>query len=154
VAGKIQQELRQGKPFRQVEEEAALNIIRTADAFHQQIADVLKEAGLSPTQYNILRILRGSPDGLCCKEVGERLIARDPDITRIMDRLEKRKLIVRERAKEDRRFVTARLTDDGLKMVNDLDKPVENLQGKLLHHMSKAKLAALIELLEEARSAT
>lgn len=129
-----------------------LNIVRTADVIEQQLTDLLKDFGLSPTQYNILRILRGSSEGLCCKEVGERLITRDPDITRIMDRLEKRNLLVRERAKEDRRYVTARLTPDGLKLVNEIDKPMENLNVKALHHMSKTKLGALIDLLEEVRS--
>ena len=151
VAGRIQEELKQNKPCANTREEAVLNIIRTADLLTQRIADLLKTQQLSPAQYNILRILRGSPDGLCCREVGDRLIARDPDVTRIMDRLEKRNLITRHRAKIDRRFVTAKLTREGLELVNLLDEPIQKLHATSISHMSDGKLSVLIELLENAR---
>ena len=103
-----------------------LNILRTSDVLTQVIADILKPFGLSPTQYNVLRILRGAGNqGLCCKEIGDRLVTRDPDVTRLIDRLEKRSLIARTRAKEDRRYVTIHLTEDGLETVNQLDEPIE-----------------------------
>jgi DNA-binding MarR family transcriptional regulator len=115
---------------------------------------VLKPHGLSPTQYNVLRILRGAgKEGASCKDIGSRMLTRDPDVTRMMDRLETRKLIERGRAKEDRRVVTHRLTGDGLQLVNQLDRPMERLQRELLRHMAPEKLKELIELLEEIRSA-
>ena len=108
---------------------------------------------LSATQYNVLRILRGAgDDGASCKEIGSRLVARDPDITRLMDRLEQRGLVSRDRAKQDRRVVTHRLTGAGLELVNELDRPIEALHRKNLGHMKRGKLRQLIELLEEVRA--
>ena len=154
MAGKIQQELQQTKPFRNVGEEVLLNIMRTADVLELKLTDLLKPHGLSPTQYNVLRILRGAgKEGASCKDIGSRMLTRDPDVTRMMDRLEDRKLIERGRAKEDRRVVTHSLTADGLHLVNQLDRPMERLQRDLLRHMAPERLKELIELLEEIRSA-
>src|SRR5947209_5201246 len=100
MAGKLQQEIRQSKAIRLLEEEATLNIVRTADALVLGLTDLLKPYGLSATQYNVLRILRGAgEDGASCKDVGSRMVTRDPDITRLMDRLEKRGVLTRDRAK-------------------------------------------------------
>jgi DNA-binding MarR family transcriptional regulator len=152
MAGKLQQEIQQRKPIRLLEEETSLNLVRTADLLMQRLGDVLKPHALSATQYNVLRILRGAgADGASCKEVGNRMVTRDPDITRLMDRLETRGLIMRDRAKEDRRVVTHKLTPDGLALVNALDEPVEAAHQKALGHMSRAKLRELIGLLEELR---
>jgi DNA-binding MarR family transcriptional regulator len=154
VAGKLQQEIRQSKAIRLLEEEAALNIVRTADLLTQRMVDVLKPYSLSPTQYNVLRILRGAgQEGLSCKEVGNRLVARDPDITRLMDRLEKRRLMRRDRAKEDRRVVTHYLTAEGLNLVNSLDRPIEAAHRETLGHVAPQKLEKLISVLEEIRIA-
>src|SRR5882724_6935403 len=102
--------------------------MRTADFFTQCAGEVLKPHALSPGQYNVLRILRGAgKDGHSAKEIGNRLIARDPAITRLIDRLEKRGLVTRDRAKEDRRVVIHRLTADGLNLVNELDRPIERV---------------------------
>jgi DNA-binding MarR family transcriptional regulator len=137
-----------------LEEEASLNIIRTADLLMQRLTDVLKPFALSATQYNVLRILRGAGEGgVSCKDVACRLVTRDPDITRLMDRLEKRKLLTRDRAKEDRRFVTHRLTKSGMVLVNELDRPIEALHRKAMRHVKPERLRELVGLLEEVRSA-
>src|SRR5882757_2818909 len=107
----------------------------------QRVADLLKPYGLSPTQYNVLRILRGAgKDGLSCKDVGARLLARDPDITRLMDRLEKRGLLTRDRDKRDRRVVTHCLTKEGLALVNELDRPVDCLNHETMGRIEPGKL--------------
>lgn len=154
MPGKLQEEIQQRKPIRLLEEETSLNIVRTADLLMLRLADLLKPHGLSATQYNVLRILRGAgQDGASCKDIASRLVTRDPDITRMMDRLEKRGLLTRDRAPEDRRVVTHRLTPTGLELVNALDAPVEAAHENAMKHMSKAKLRELVELLEELRSA-
>ena len=109
MAGRLQQEIRQTKAIRLLEEEATLNIVRTADVLMLRMTDLLKPYALSATQYNVLRILRGAGEtGASCKDIGSRMVTRDPDITRLMDRLEKRGVVARDRAKEDRRVVTHR----------------------------------------------
>jgi DNA-binding MarR family transcriptional regulator len=153
VAGKIQREIHQTRAIRLLEEETTLNIVRTADVLMLTLSGVLKPHTLSPTQYNVLRILRGAGDqGASCKDIASRLVARDPDITRLMDRLEKRGLLTRDRAKEDRRFVTHRLTKPGMELVNELDRPVEALHRKLMRHMKAERLRQLVGLLEELRA--
>lgn len=129
-----------------------LNVLRTSDVMTQLLTDLLKPSGLSTTQYNVLRILRGaSGKGVCCREIGERLITRDPDVTRLIDRLEKRNLLLRTRDKEDRRFVTIQLTPGGLELVNQLDEPIEKWNRKLMRNISRGDTKVLIELLEQLR---
>ena len=129
-----------------------LNVLRTSDVMTQLLTDLLKPSGLSPTQYNVLRILRGaSGKGVCCREIGERLITRDPDVTRLIDRLEKRNLLLRTRDKEDRRFVTIQLTPGGLELINQLDEPIEKWNRKLMRNISRGDTKVLIELLEQLR---
>jgi DNA-binding MarR family transcriptional regulator len=153
MAGKLQHEIRKTNPFDNLEEEAHLNLLRTADALQQGFVDLLKPHQLSPTQYNVLRILRGAAgDGLACRDIGERLITRDPDITRLLDRLEQRGFIARQRQTSDRRVVKASITADGLKLLASLDEPVLKIQKKQLGHLPAEKLRALIELLELART--
>jgi DNA-binding MarR family transcriptional regulator len=153
VAGKLQREIHQTKAIRLPAEEATLNVMRTADALMLALSDVLKPHLLSATQYNVLRILRGAGDqGASCKDIGIRLVARDPDITRLMDRLEQRGLVTRDRAKQDRRVVTHRLTTSGLELANELDSPIEALHRKTMGHMKAAKLRELVRLLEEVRA--
>jgi DNA-binding MarR family transcriptional regulator len=153
MAGRLQQEIQQRKPIRLLEEETTLNLARTADLLMQRLADVLKPYALSATQYNVLRILRGAgTEGASCKDISSRMVTRDPDVTRMMDRLEVRGLVTRDRAKEDRRVVNHRLTPDGLDLVNSLDEPIEAIHGQSMRHMSRAKLRELINLLEELRS--
>lgn len=152
MAGKILKELQQSKPFRHLEEEVFLNLQRTADALMQEITDILKPFGLSPTQYNVMRILRGAGDaGITCKEIGARMITRDPDITRLLDRLERRHLVTRNRAKEDRRFVSIHITNEGLSLLKELDDPIAQRQLDLMGHMDKQQLYRMVELLETIR---
>ena len=149
----IQAELKQTKPFRNVEQEAFLAIARTADEMQSRATEMLKPYGISPTQFNVLRILRGAePKGHKCGEIGDRMITRDPDITRLLDRLEKRGLISRCRETEDRRMVMARITPEGLKVLGRLDTPVVETHRKQMGHLGKERLRALAELLDAARS--
>lgn len=131
---------------------AFLDLQRTCDLLARGPAQILKNEDLSPTQYNVLRILRGSPDGLPCGEIANRMITRDPDITRLLDRLEKRGLISRWRESKDRRVVLARITPNGLKLLTRLDQPVEEAHRKQLGHLGKDRLRALAELLASARA--
>ena len=131
---------------------AFLDLQRTCDLLTRGPAQILKNEDLSHTQYNVLRILRGSPDGLPCGEIANRMITRDPDITRLLDRLEKRGLISRWRESKDRRVVLARITPNGLKLLTRLDQPVEEAHRKQLGHLGKDRLRALAELLAAARA--
>ena len=134
------------------EEAAYLDLLRTTEMLSRPLTQLLKAEDLSPAQYNVLRILRGSPDGLTCGEVGSRMVTRDPDITRLLDRLEKRKLISRSRDEEDRRVVLTRITENGLELLSRLDQPVRNTHRKLLGHLGSERLRTLRELLEDCRS--
>ncbi|MGA2923312.1 MAG: MarR family transcriptional regulator [Candidatus Sulfotelmatobacter sp.] len=126
--------------------------MRTTDMLSRGLVKVLKTEDLSSTQYNVLRILRGSPQGLPCGEIASRMITRDPDITRLLDRLEKRGLISRCRETEDRRMVMARVTPDGLKLLARLDDPVQETHRQQLSHLGRERLRALAELLHAART--
>jgi len=129
-----------------------LDLLRTTDMLSRGLFRVLKIEDLSPTQYNVLRILRGAPDGLPCGEIASRMITRDPDITRLLDRLEKRKLISRCRETTDRRMVMARITPEGLKLLARLDQPVEAAHRRQLGHLGQQRLRALADLLRVLRS--
>ncbi|MBS1832880.1 MAG: MarR family transcriptional regulator [Acidobacteria bacterium] len=133
--------------------EAYLNIIKTADFLQQSASVVLKARNLSETQYNVLRILRGAGEaGLKCSEVGERMVTRDPDITRLLDRLEKQQLIERHRSQTDRRVVTTRITAAGLRLLEDLDAPLRRASLAIFGKLEPGQLQALIESLEAIRS--
>ncbi len=129
-----------------------MDLLRTTDMLSRGLAHILKAEDLSSTQYNVLRILRGAADGLPCGEIASRMITRDPDITRLLDRLEKRELISRSRETRDRRTVIARITPDGLKLLARLDGPVEEGHRKQLGHLGRERLRALTELLSAART--
>jgi DNA-binding MarR family transcriptional regulator len=134
------------------EEAAFLDLLRTADMLTRGADWVLKVEDLSPTQYNVLRILRGASQGLPCGEIASRMITRDPDVTRLLDRMEKRGLISRSRESRDRRLVLTRITPEGLKLVNRLDEPVQKIHRKQLGHLGKERLRALAALLAAARA--
>lgn len=152
MAGRMQQELKQSKPFGSLEEEAYLNVARTANVLAQGLTELLKSHDLTSTQYNVLRILRGAGQkGLAAGEVGERMITRDPDVTRLLDRLERRGLVERWRCREDRRVVYTRITQAGLDAIAPLDDAVVSLHVKQLVHVGQDRLRALIDLLELAR---
>jgi DNA-binding MarR family transcriptional regulator len=152
MTGTLQAAIRQTRPFESPEAEAFLNLQRSADALMRGFAELLKGADLSPTQYNVLRILRGGgPEGLSCGEVGERMVTRDPDITRLLDRMQRRRHVSRSRERGDRRVVRVRITPVGLEIVNGLDGPVAALHRRQLGEMGGRRLRSLIKLLEEAR---
>jgi len=135
------------------EEGAFLDLLRTCDLLSRGPAEFLKSEDLSSTQYNVLRILRGAmPRGLPCGEIANRMITRDPDITRMLDRLEKRRLISRSREARDRRTVVARITPQGLKCLARLDEPVQRLHRKQLSHLGRRDLKKLQDLLAAARA--
>jgi DNA-binding MarR family transcriptional regulator len=151
--GRLQKELKQTKPFASLEEEVFLALQRTADALARQAAAVLKPYGLSATQYNVLRILRGAGEGgLACREVGERMVTHDPDITRLLDRLEARALIARARSKEDRRVIVTHITPPGLVLLKKLDHPTAESSRRLLGHVGAARLRALLRTLDALRA--
>ena len=152
VAKGIQAEIQQTKPFSSLEDEAVVALQRTADRLHWRLGEMLKAHGLSPTQYNALRILRGAGDqGRACSEIAERMVNRDPDITRLVDRLERRGLAVRSREGRDRRVITTRITPAGLELLQTLDGPVEELNRKMMGPLGGQRLQTLIRVLEVIR---
>ena len=140
-----------GRRVASPEEAAFLDLLRTADLLGRGIVAVLKAENLSPTQYNVLRILRGAPEGISCGEIAERMITRDPDITRLLDRLEKRRLISRSREAKDRRTVLSRIAPAGLVLLGRLDAPVRQAHRHQLGHLGAGKLRKLMQLLQAAR---
>jgi DNA-binding MarR family transcriptional regulator len=148
----IPAEIRQKRPVGTLEEEALVALLRTADLLQWRADEMFKEHGLSSTQYNALRILRGAgPEGLTCSEIGERMINRDPDITRLLDRLERRTLVRRKRQPQDRRVIRTSITSAGLALLKSLDRPVLKLNRRMLGHLGEDGLHSLIALLRTAR---
>lgn len=148
----LRDEIKQGKPFESLEQEALLSIERTAAVLMHGFADSLKEYDITPTQYNVLRILRGAGRaGLCRNEIRERLVAQVPDVTRLLDRLEQSGLVERERAEQDRRLMTTRITKAGLALLARLDGPVARSHRERLGHLSAAQLRTLVGLLALVR---
>ena len=152
MAGQLRQQLKQRRPFRSIQAEVFLNVLRTSTTFVGQFVEMLRPYELTQPQYNVLRILRGAgAAGLPCGEVGERMVSREPDVTRLLDRMEQRGLVARARDAADRRVVTARITADGQRLVDALDEPVEALHKRQLGHLSASDLRSLNALLELAR---
>lgn len=152
MTGKLRKEIRQNKPFASLEAEAVLNIIRTADAFGRNDAGFLKSFELTPTQFNVLRILRGANnEGLSCREISERMIKFDPDVTRLLDRMEARGLVSRCRDAKDRRVITVRITKAALDILKKLDQKMLDLHAQQIGHLGERRLKTLISLLEMAR---
>ncbi|HEX4542145.1 MAG TPA: MarR family transcriptional regulator [Candidatus Acidoferrum sp.] len=133
-----------------IEERIFIALLKTADALGQEAEQLVRPANLTGTQYNVLRILRGAgSEGLACRKIGERLISHDPDITRLLDRMEKRGLITRERQKDDRRVVKTRITRRGLGLLRPLDQPMRGLHKRQFQHVAAARLKILSGILEE-----
>ena len=148
----LQKELRQNKPFASLEHEATLSVERTAAVLRHGIAEALREFGVTPAQYNVLRILRGAGEGgLCRHEIADRLVTQVPDVTRLIDRMEEAGLVVRERSEEDRRLVSTRVTDEGLALLAQIDAPIAKLHARQLSHLTREQLRTLIDLLALAR---
>ena len=153
VSRTLKREIRQTKAFGSPEQELFLEIQRTADVLMRGLEELLKSSGLTQTQFNALRILRGAgPAGLTCREVAERMVTHDPDVTRLLDRLESRQLIARSRSEGDRRVIRVCITAAGLEVLAALDQPVLELHRSQLGHLGNERVRRMINLLEETRS--
>jgi DNA-binding MarR family transcriptional regulator len=152
VTAKAQKEAKQAEPVGGREEDVYLSMLHTVERLSRGVAETLAGADLTPTQYNALRILRGAGDvGASCTEVSDRMVTKDSDVTRLLDRLEARRLISREREATDRRRVVARITDEGLRVLADLDRPVAETHRRQLGHLGEKQLATLGKILKAAR---
>jgi DNA-binding MarR family transcriptional regulator len=148
----LKHEIQQKAPFSGLEEEVLLNLFRTSDFFERAFHHKTRDWGVTSTQYNVLRILRGAePEGLQCAAIGSRMITAEPDITRILARLKALKLIRQHRDQADRRVVWTRIGEAGLALLREMDPLIQKLPGILLGHMSKSELKEMIRLLELAR---
>lgn len=146
-------EIVQDLPFASPEEEALLNVARTSDVLQRALQVRIRDWGVTSTQYNVLRILRGAyPNGLTCSAIGSRMITAEPDITRLLARLKALKLIRQRRDRHDRRVLWTHIVPAGLDLLRQMDPVVERLPIELLGHLSRADLKQLIALLEQARS--
>jgi len=153
TAGKLQQEIRQTKPFLSIGQEAVLGILRTADEIRHRLTELMAPHGVTVQQYNVLRILRGAGDtGLPTLEIAERMIERSPGITRLLDRLEKKSLVRRARCQEDRRQMLCWITSEGRALLAALDGPIEQSEAEALATMDRADVERLIELLDAVRT--
>ncbi|HVN93415.1 MAG TPA: MarR family transcriptional regulator [Terracidiphilus sp.] len=148
----LKSEIAQRSPFSSLEEEAILNVMRTSDCLQRAFQSKTRAWGLTSTQYNVLRILRGAqPEGLSCAAIGERMIAAEPDITRLLRRLKGLKLIRQHRNREDRRVVLTQISDAGLDLLRAMDPVIERMPLELLGHIGRKDLAEMIRLVEKAR---
>ncbi len=145
-------EIAQERPFSSIEEEALLNLIRTSDSVSRAFQRRMRKWGVTSTQYNVLRILRGAqPRGLTCAAIGDRMVTAEPDITRLLARLKALKLIKQHRDRSDRRVVWTQISDAGLELLKSMDPTINQHPQELLGHMSEPEVSELIRLLELAR---
>jgi DNA-binding MarR family transcriptional regulator len=150
----IRDEIAQTRPFQTLEQEAVISLARTAALIEHRTAEMLRPHGITPTQYNALRILRGAgAEGLCRNDVGRRMVRLVPDATRLLDRLEQMGLVARSREDADRRYVRARLTPRGRQLVDSLDSVLLDAADRQVGHLGEERLRALVALLEDLRSA-
>lgn len=148
----LRAEIEQSVPFSSAQEEALLNLMRTADRLSRAMQRIVRPWGVTATQYNVLRILRGAgPEGLTCSEIGNRMLTADPDITRLLRRLKVLKLIRQHRGRSDRRVVRTVIAETGLQLLEEMDPVIMRAPGELLGHMSADEIAELTRLLERAR---
>ncbi len=151
-SGQLQRDLKKKRPFESLEQAAMLNILRTNDQFQNRFGRLFRAYGLTSSQYNVLRILRGEGRPMPCLEVADRMIQVVPAITGLIDRLEKQELVSRERCTEDRRVVYVEITEKALELLNKMDKPVNDLHKRLIGHLTRPELQELNRLLEKART--
>jgi DNA-binding MarR family transcriptional regulator len=148
----LKDEIVQGRPFSSIEEEALLNLMRTSDCLNRVVQRRTRHWGVTSTQYNVLRILRGAqPDGLTCSAIGDRMITAEPDITRLLARMKTLKLIKQQRDKRDRRVVWTQISAAGLDLLSRMDGEFGRAPKELLGHLRPEELAELTRLLELAR---
>jgi DNA-binding MarR family transcriptional regulator len=151
----LRTEIRQRRPFRSLEQEAYLSVVRTAALLTDRFEQMLRPAGITLAQYNVLRILRGAePNGLCRNDLRDRMLTRMPDVTRLLDRMEAAGLVSRERSEEDRRLVTTRITARGGRLLERLEAPVAEEHRRRFHGLDEQHLATLIDLLGRVREST
>jgi DNA-binding MarR family transcriptional regulator len=149
----LKTEIVQQAGFQSLEEEALLNLIRTADCLNRALQHRIRPWGITATQYNVLRILRGAhPRGLTCSAVGERMLTAEPDITRLLSRLKVLKFVRQHRDRHDRRMIWTQISDAGLRLLSEMDPMIEKAPPELLGHLGESNLTELIRLLEAARS--
>ena len=151
--GKLRGEIKKRGPFDSLEQEAALNLLRTGDRLHNALGRFLREYGLTTSQYNILRILRGEGGPLPSLEIASRMIQVVPAITGLVDRLETAGFVVRRRCQEDRRVVYVELSPQAIELLDRIDEPLRQAHRRLLKDFTKAELSELIRLLEKSRAA-
>ncbi len=149
---RLQHELKKKRPFDSPAQEAILNILRTSDQFQNRFGRLFREYDLTSSQYNVLRILRGEGKPMPCLEIGDRMIQVVPAMTGLLDRLEQRGLVRRERCTQDRRVVYVTLTDSAQALLRRMDGPLNALHQQLIGHLTPAELQQLSRLLEKARS--
>jgi DNA-binding MarR family transcriptional regulator len=150
----IQGEIKQSRPFPSKTAEGVVALLRTTDVLRRVLSEVVGARGITLQQYNVLRILRGAGrDGLPTLEIGDRMIEQSPGITRLLDRLETKALVRRERCPRDRRQVTCRISADGLSVLADLEKPLARASGALLGRLGDSRTSQLIHLLDGIRAA-
>lgn len=155
MTNRLRSEIRQRRPFQSLEQEAYLNVVRTASALSDRLEELLKPAGITLAQYNALRILRGADeDGLCRNDLRDRMLTRMPDVTRLLDRMEAAGLVQRTRDAEDRRLVNTKITPRGETLLHDVQAAVSEEHRRSFGHLGKAELRTLIDLLESVREAT
>lgn len=147
----LQHELKKKKPFESAEQEATLNIVRTNDQFQNRFGRLFRQYGLTSSQYNVLRILRGEGKPMPCLEIADRMVQVVPAMTGLIDRLEKQELVRRDRSAEDRRVIFIELTGKGTDVLQQLDEPVLDLHHSLVGHLSHDELKTLSRLLEKCR---
>ena len=149
---KIQEELKQNKPFPNLRAEAIVSLIRTAAVLNHMFNETLKPYGITMTQYNVLRILRGSEEtGLCGRDIGDRLVSPVPDVTRLLDRMEEMKLLTRRRDTVDRRYVATFITDKGRDLLKEVDPKLEATADARVASLDDDSLRSLIAMLEALR---
>jgi MarR family transcriptional regulator, 2-MHQ and catechol-resistance regulon repressor len=149
---KLQQEIGKRLPFDSLEQEAILNILRTSDLYHNQFGRLFREFDVTPSQYNVLRILRGEGKPMPSLEIADRMLQVVPAITGLIDRLQAQDLVKRKRCTEDRRVVYIEITSKALSLLNTMDEPELNLHRKLIGHLSAEELTVLSRVLEKART--
>jgi DNA-binding MarR family transcriptional regulator len=148
----LKDEIAQGRPFTSIEEEALLNLMRTSDCLNRAFQRRTRHWGVTSTQYNVLRILRGAqPNGLTCSAIGDRMITAEPDITRLLARMKTLKLIKQQRDKRDRRVVWTQISTAGLDLLSRMDGEISSAPKELLGHLQPEEVAELTRLLELAR---
>lgn len=150
--GRLKAELKKKRPFDSPEQEAILNLLRTNDQFQNRFGRLFREFGLTSSQYNVLRILRGEGQPMPCLEIADRMIQVVPAMTGLVDRLEKQGLVARQRCDRDRRVIYIRLTEKGSGVLSELDQPVLKLHRELIGHLTRSELRELSRLLEKARA--